>query len=55
MVTHKEILQAISDRGTWERRQATWYQMRHDGLRRKNKPWPNAADMHFPLGDMQIE
>ena len=29
--------------------------MRHDGLRRANKPWPWAADLHFPLADMQIE
>lgn len=55
MVTHDEILSAIADRKVWEDRQATWYKMRHEGLRRKNKPWANAADMHFPLGDMLIE
>lgn len=55
MVKHEEILDALETRGPWEKRQATWYQMRHDGLRRRNKPWPNAADMHFPLGDMMIE
>ena len=55
MVKHDDILQALSDRKTWETRQGTWYQMRHDGLRRRNKPWPNAADMHFPLADMLIE
>lgn len=52
---HADILQAITDRKVWEGRQATWYQMRHDGLRRANKPWANAADMHFPLADMIIE
>lgn len=52
---HSEILAAIEDRKVWEDRQGTWYQMRHDGLRRKNKPWANAADMHFPLADMIIE
>jgi hypothetical protein len=55
MVTHEEILDAVQARSTWENRQATWYKMRHDGLRRINKPFPGAADMHFPLGDMQIE
>lgn len=52
---HDDILAAVTARSRWEQRQATWYQMRHDGLRRKNKPWPNAADMHFPLADGMIE
>lgn len=52
---HDEIMAALTARKTWETRQATWYQMRHDGLRRRNKPWPNAADMHFPLADGMIE
>jgi hypothetical protein len=55
MIDHEEILQALQDRTTWENRQATFYKMRHDGLRRVNKPWPGAADMHFPLSDMLIE
>jgi hypothetical protein len=55
MVKHSEILDAVKARSTWENRQATWYKMRHDGLRRVNKPFPGASDMHFPLGDMQIE
>ena len=54
-VTHAEILDALKGRGLWELRQATWYDMRNDGLRRRNKPWPNAADMHYPLADTQIE
>lgn len=54
-VTYEEITDAIRDRKTWEDRQATWYQMRHDGLRRRNKPWPNAADLHYPLADTLIE
>jgi hypothetical protein len=52
---HTEILDAVQARQTWESRQATWYKMRHDGLRRMNKPFAGAADMHFPLGDMLIE
>jgi len=55
MVKHSEILGALTARKTWEERQATWYQMRHDGLRRRVKPFPNASDMHFPLVDMQLE
>ena len=55
MVDHDEILEAAKNRSTWEARQATWYKMRHDGLRRINKPWQGAADMHYPLGDMLIE
>lgn len=44
----------IAARGVWEQKQRLYYQMRHDGLRRRNKPWPTAADSHFPLIDMQI-
>ena len=55
MVKHEDILGALTNRKRWEDRQATWYAMRHEGLRRRNKPWPNAADMHFPLADMLIE
>jgi len=44
----------ISSRTRWETRQGLWYQMRNDGLRRKHKPWPNAADAHFPLIDTTI-
>lgn len=28
--------------------------MRHHGLRRANKPWQTASDIHYPLVDMQI-
>ena len=52
---HSLILDDISKRSAWERRQTMWYEMRHTGLRRKNKPWPNAADLHWPLIDTNIE
>jgi hypothetical protein len=55
MPKHEEVLDALAARKDWEERQRTWVQMRHDGIRRRNKPWPNAADMHFPLGDIQVE
>ena len=44
----------ISARTSWETRQGLWYQMRNNGLRRKQKPWPNASDAHFPLIDTTI-
>jgi hypothetical protein len=46
--------QALIGRKVWEDKQRLYYQMRHDGLRRRNKPFPTAADLHFPLVDMQI-
>lgn len=54
-----ELIAAVRDdiknRRVWADRQAVWYQMRRDGLRRKVKPFPGAADMHFPLVDTVIE
>jgi len=29
--------------------------MRHNGLRRKSKPFPGASDLHYPLSDSTIE
>ena len=52
---HSAILDDLNKRQAWEGRQVMWYQMRHSGLRRKNKPWPNAADLHWPLIDTNIE
>lgn len=49
------ICEAVKDRAQWADRQAVWYQMRRDGLRRRHKPFPGAADMHFPLIDTVIE
>jgi hypothetical protein len=48
------ITQDISDRSTWDTRQGMFYDMRHHGLRRKNRmPWQ--ADAHFPLCSQVIE
>lgn len=44
----------VAARSVWEQKQRLYYQMRHDGLRRRDKPFPRAADMHFPLIDMNI-
>jgi hypothetical protein len=39
----------------WEDKQRIFYEMRHEGLRRRNKPFPGAADLHFPLTDGMID
>mgnify|MGYP001002194250 CR=1 FL=1 len=46
--------QDLEVRKDWETRQTTWYKMRHNGLRRKRLPWPDAADLHYPLCDTTI-
>jgi hypothetical protein len=52
---HKEVMQALEARSVWELRQAVWDQMRGDGIRRVSPPWKNAADMHYPLADANID
>ena len=52
---HDKIITDIKDRSRWEGRQSLWYEMRHQGLRRQNRPWKNASDLHFPLADSVIE
>lgn len=49
-----KAFQILAQRGPWETKQRLYYLMRHDGLRRINKPFPNAADSHFPMIDMLI-
>lgn len=51
---HNQLLDDLVDRKVWETRQRTWYQMRHNGIRRARKPGPWASDMHFPLADTII-
>jgi hypothetical protein len=48
---HELILQTLTQRIEWENRQRVWYQMIHEGLRRRRPPFAFAADMHFPLAD----
>jgi hypothetical protein len=52
---HEQVLGALQKRTGWENRQSLFYEMRHNGLRRKVKPFPNASDLHFPLIDTNIE
>ena len=49
-----KVLIDLTEREVWETRQDTFYQMRNHGLRRKNKPWSGASDMHYPLIDNTI-
>jgi hypothetical protein len=49
-----DIQDALKSRLDWANRQTTFYKLRHQGLRRVNKPHPNAADLHFPLCDALI-
>lgn len=46
--------QILQDRQRWEQKQRLYYQMRHDGIRRRNKPFPTAADLHLALIDEAI-
>lgn len=39
----------------WEDKQRLWYEMRHEGIRRQNKPFPAAADLHYPMADGMID
>lgn len=51
---HEKILNALDGRGVWEERQQLFYQMRHEGLRRRTKPFRGAADLHLPIGDNAV-
>jgi hypothetical protein len=44
----------LTGRSVWENKQRLFYQMRHDGIRRSKKPFPTAADGHYPQIDMAI-
>lgn len=46
--------QILQNRQEWENKQRRYYIMRHDGLRRRNKPFPTAADLHLALIDEAI-
>lgn len=42
------------ERLPWEQKQRIYSTMRHEGLRRRNKPFPTAADGHYPQIDMAV-
>lgn len=47
---HRMMLERLP----WEQKQRIFSTMRHEGLRRRAKPWPTAADLHYPQIDMSI-
>lgn len=52
---HTLVISDLAERKSWEERQRLFYEMRHHGLRRRNKPFPGAADLHYPLADGQVD
>lgn len=52
---YQGIIRDIRERNSWENKYVDHYRMRHNGIRRKQKPWANAADLHWPLIDTNIE
>lgn len=44
----------LQDRSIYEQKLRLFYTMRHDGLPRERKPFPTAADGHYPMIDMTI-
>ena len=52
---YTEIMEALRSRSAWDQRQSLYYEMRHNGLRRKKLPFAGAADLHYPLADSMIE
>lgn len=57
MVTdlHNLVLQDIKDCSAWASKQALYETIRYEGLRRRHKPYPGAADLHYPLVDGIID
>ncbi len=51
---HDKLLGALQERSVWEERQALYYEMRHQGIARRNKPFKGAADLHLPLADNAV-
>ena len=49
------VVSDIDARKQWATKQPVWYAIRRDGLRRKHKPWPGAADLHYPLVDTVVD
>ncbi len=48
-------MESLRNRGNWEDKQRVWYDMLRDGLPRRNKPFPGAANLHLPLADNAVE
>src|SRR4051812_1410906 len=50
-----DIKAELKTRNNWEDKQAVWYRMRYEGIKRASKPYKGAPDMHYPLVDTMIE
>lgn len=48
---HDKICATLNQRLTKENQWRMYYMMVHDGLPRRNQPFPNASQQHFPLCD----
>lgn len=52
---HSRLVEFLQARGVWEERQRLWYEMLHDGIPRRSKPFPGAANLHLPLADNAVQ
>lgn len=52
--TFDYLCKTLRDRTGWEDKQRTYDKMRNEGLPRRNKPYANAADLHYALIDRSI-
>jgi hypothetical protein len=51
----QRLLDCLQVRSTWEQRQRLWYEMLHDGIPRRSKPFPGAANLHLPIADNAVQ
>lgn len=51
----ERLQEQLTQRNVWEQRQRIWYEMLHDGLPRRNKPFPNAANLHLPIAENVVQ
>lgn len=51
---YDQINAALKDRGSWENKQTLLTTMRNTGVKRTSKPYANAPDLHYKLGDTLV-
>jgi hypothetical protein len=51
----QRLMDCLQVRGTWEQRQKLWYEMLHDGVPRRAKPFAGAANLHLPIADNAVQ
>lgn len=52
---YEQVEEAIDKRKSWAAKQTKWYETRAGLRKRASNPYPNAPDLHYPLGDTLIE